>query len=90
MSAIDKVRSFAESREPDVAVIRDGITYGDARVLLEEVGRLRAALTDAEERASQNRLSAEADVLDRCVHCGVELEVEGDAGHCLSCTRGGK
>lgn len=44
MTAIGKVRSFAESREPDVAVIRDGITYGDARELLQEIDRMRDEL----------------------------------------------
>ena len=39
MSARDKVRSFAESREADHVVIRDGLTYGDARELLAELSR---------------------------------------------------
>ena len=45
MSAVDIIRSFAESRSGDHEVIRDGITYGTARELL-------AALehTAAEER----------------------------------------
>lgn len=27
---------------------------------------------------------------DRCVHCGRTLEGEGDSGHCLDCTSGGR
>lgn len=40
--------------------------------------------------AEQNRPSAEVEAIERCVHCGVKLEIEGDSGHCLSCTRGGQ
>lgn len=34
MSALGKLRSFAEAREADDAPIRDGLTYGDARELV--------------------------------------------------------
>lgn len=37
MSALDKVRSFAESTEKDVVPIHDGLTYGDARMILKEI-----------------------------------------------------
>lgn len=40
MSAEDIIRSFAESREPDDAVIRDGITYGVARQLRARIEEL--------------------------------------------------
>lgn len=55
MTAIDKVRSFAESREPDVAVIRDGITYGDARELLHEIDRMRALAEETEKERDSAR-----------------------------------
>lgn len=42
MGALDILRSFAESRSPDDSVIRDGITYGTARELTDELSRLRA------------------------------------------------
>jgi len=34
VGSFDKLRSFAESRESSAAVIRGGLTYGDARELL--------------------------------------------------------
>lgn len=37
MSAIDILRSFADAREPDDAVIRNGITYGVARQLVRHI-----------------------------------------------------
>ena len=37
MSALDKLRSFSESHEPDSTPIRDGLTYGDARELLAQL-----------------------------------------------------
>lgn len=40
MSAIDKVFSFAKSREADACVIQDGFTYGDMRQLRLEIERL--------------------------------------------------
>lgn len=42
MSAMDKIRSFAESREADDVPIREGLTYGDVRDLMREIeGRER-------------------------------------------------
>jgi len=32
-SALDKIRSFAEAREADHVVVRDGLTYGDCRAI---------------------------------------------------------
>jgi hypothetical protein len=43
VSALDKFRTFAESREPHSAVIRDGITYGDVREVFRKIERLQAA-----------------------------------------------
>lgn len=34
MGSLDKLRSFAESHSSDGALIRDGLTYGDARSAL--------------------------------------------------------
>ena len=48
MSALDALRSFAESRERDSVVIRDGIRYGDARAILKEIERLRGDLATSE------------------------------------------
>lgn len=47
MSAYDIVRSFAEAREDSSIAIRDGITYGAARELADEIMRLRAEAKDA-------------------------------------------
>ena len=56
MSAYDIVRSFAESREDSSIAIRDGITYGAARELADEIMRLRA---EAKAAASLRTLLAE-------------------------------
>lgn len=40
MSARDKLRSFADSRSADHELIRDGLTYEDARDLLHRNARL--------------------------------------------------
>jgi hypothetical protein len=44
MSATDALRSFAESRENDAIIIRDGLCYGDVRQAVAEIERLRAAV----------------------------------------------
>ena len=44
MSAIDVLHSFSESREADHILIRDGITYGVVRGVLDENERLRGLL----------------------------------------------
>ena len=54
MSAIDKLKSFAETREPGKAVIRDGLTYGDARDLVRTI-----------EWAQETMQTAHQQVLDR-------------------------
>lgn len=41
MSAIDKLRSFAESRSADHEIIRDGLTYGDVREVLVAIERMK-------------------------------------------------
>lgn len=80
------------------------LTIGDCAELLQEIDRLRALAEESEhdarqtaleayasdKRSLQNRLGAEVEASERCVHCGVKLEIEGDAGHCLSCTCGGQ
>ena len=48
MSAIDKLRSLAESREPGVTPITYGLTYGDAREAIAEVAALRARIAELE------------------------------------------
>ncbi len=45
MSVMDKLRSFAGARCLDTEVIRDGLTYGDARLALAEINPLRQLLT---------------------------------------------
>lgn len=47
MSAIDVIRTFAESRSGGDEVVRDGITYGVCRQLHDEIARLRQALRAA-------------------------------------------
>lgn len=39
MSALDKLRSFAQSVEPDDVPIRAGLTYGDVRHLITIIDR---------------------------------------------------
>jgi DNA repair ATPase RecN len=68
MSALDKLRSFAESREADCVPIRDGLTYGDARESIDEFKWLRKSLSNAESARQQgwdeaNALRAEVDKL---------------------------
>lgn len=46
MRAHDKLRSFAESRSGDQELIRDGLTYGDARELRAGSGRVVALTPD--------------------------------------------
>ena len=50
MSAIDRIRSFAESRERDELVIRDGLTYGDARALSKEIAWFTSDIRHAVQR----------------------------------------
>ncbi len=51
MSALDKIRSFAEAASGNDVVIRDGITYGDAREVLAEVDRLKERIAKEDKIA---------------------------------------
>jgi len=53
MSAIDKLRSFAESHEPDATPIRDGLTYGDAREQLAQLAECAAGPWHYEGRTTE-------------------------------------
>ena len=44
MSSLDILRSFAESREHDAVLIRDGISYGNVRETLRVIAELEAEL----------------------------------------------
>jgi hypothetical protein len=52
VGSLGKVRSFAQAREPDVAVVRSGLTYGDCRAILTLVETLERELTTARRRAA--------------------------------------
>lgn len=49
MSSLDLLREFAESREHDAVLIRDGVSYGEIREVLRVIAELEAEL--AAERA---------------------------------------
>lgn len=53
MGASDVLRSFAESRSGDAEVIRDGITYGQAREATAALSAAETARAAAEARATQ-------------------------------------
>ena len=61
MSALDVLRSFAESREAGAVLIRDGISYGDIREVLAELEAdkelLRAKLAEAERERNENAVA---------------------------------
>lgn len=72
MSALDVLRSFAEARETDDAVIREGITYRTAREAMAEVERLHEALRLAnidnlQQTADATDLRAEVEHLTRAL-----------------------
>ncbi|MCC6475145.1 MAG: hypothetical protein IT514_15540 [Burkholderiales bacterium] len=53
MSAISVLNSFAQSREHDAVLIRDGISYGDVREVVRELSAMRGALDALLEIAEQ-------------------------------------
>ena len=67
MSALDKIRSFAEARSGDSVPIRDGLTYADARELLCEVNAARAEVEQLCERivAPNERLVEQERTIER-------------------------
>lgn len=52
MSAIDIIRSFAESREADAVTVRDGITYGTCREVVAAIADNAARVREMERRVS--------------------------------------
>lgn len=93
MTAIEKLRKLLTGKMPNGktraeacadSFVNCALTIGDCAELLQEIERLRGEASGAREP------SAEVEAIERCVHCGVKLEIEGDAGHCLSCTCGGQ
>ena len=73
---MDKVRSFAEARSPDAAEILGGLSYGDAREIVAEIDRLRAALGEA---ASSLRALSVAGLRDRSEYLQHMEDVRGYA-----------
>lgn len=91
MSAVDKLRSFAESRCGHDEVIRDGLTYGDARELMRaymfldvEVGRTDESWCKLhDELEALKRAVAQHGQLLHDYHficvCGARFDWEGGA-----------
>lgn len=83
MSAEDMIRSFAESREPDGAVIRDGITYGVARQLrarIEESNALNEKLEADFSAARVGIMALQGQLHDHLALMVGYLEEETSAG----------
>lgn len=77
MSALDVLRSFAESRASDHVLIRDGLTYGQARELVQEIAASQARearLREALEPFGGGQCPAEG-------RCAEQL----DSGRCAWC-----
>jgi hypothetical protein len=86
MSTLDKLRSFAEAREPDDAVIRGGLTYGDARkliVMIRKVVRMRDG-AEAQLRQQTRTGNLGAPRFDECWHCKTPL-MPGPRPRCDFC-----
>ena len=82
MSAYDKLRSFAESREHDAVIIRDGLTYQDAREAANLIERQQAEierLRSDRSRWATERLALWADI-DRLQALGGQERTQADRG----------